>query len=78
MQLDALRTDALYINKEASKETMNIKQSLANKCAIYNKEASKEMLNVIRRLANKCAIYNKEAKKGDVEYKKQKQSCWVS
>ena len=42
---------------------LNIKQSLANKCAIYNKEASKEMLNVIRRLANKCAIYNKEAKK---------------
>ena len=42
---------------------LNIKQSLADRCAIYNKEASKEMLNVIRRLANKCAIYNKEAKK---------------
>ena len=41
----------------------NIKQSLANKCAIYNKEASKEMLNIKQTLANKCAIYNKEAKR---------------
>ena len=25
---------------------LNIKQSLANRCAIYNKEAKKEMLNI--------------------------------
>ncbi len=36
---------AIY-NKEASEETLNIKQGLANKYAIYNKETSKEMLNI--------------------------------
>lgn len=48
---------------------LNIKQSLANKCAIYNKEASKEMLNVKQRLANKCAIYNKETSKETMNIK---------
>ena len=48
---------------------LNIKQSLANKCAIYNKEASKEMLNVIRRLANKCAIIIRRQKKETLNIK---------
>ena len=47
----------------------NIKQSLANKCAIYNKEASKEMLNIKQTLANRCAIYNKEASKETLNIK---------
>lgn len=42
---------------------LNIKQSLADRCAIYNKEASKEMLNIKQSLANRSSIYNKEAKK---------------
>ena len=42
---------------------LNIKQSLANRCAIYNKEASKEMLNIKQSLANRSSIYNKEASK---------------
>ena len=42
---------------------LNIKQRLANICAIYNKEISKETLNIKQNLANKCAIYNKEANK---------------
>ncbi len=48
---------------------LNIKQGLANRCAIYNKEASKEMLNIKQRLANKCAIYNKEASKETLNIK---------
>ncbi len=42
---------------------LNIKQSLADRCAIYNKEASKEMLNIKQSLANRSSIYNKEASK---------------
>ncbi len=42
---------------------LNIKQSLANKCAIYNKETSKELLNIKQSLANRSSIYNKEANK---------------
>ena len=42
---------------------LNVKQRLANKCAIYNKEASKEMLNIKQTLVDKFAIYNKEASK---------------
>ena len=40
-----------------------MKQSLADKCAIYNKGASKEMLNIKQSLANRSSIYNKEANK---------------
>lgn len=48
---------------------LNIKQSLANRCAIYNKEISKEMLNIKQRLANICAIYNKEISKETLNIK---------
>ena len=48
---------------------LNIKQSLANRCAIYNKEANKEMLNIKQSLANRCAIYNKEAIKETLNIK---------
>ena len=48
---------------------LNLKQSPANKCAIYNKEASKEMLNIKQSLVNKCAIYNKEAKEETLNIK---------
>ena len=48
---------------------LNIKQSLANKCAIYNKEASKETLNIKQSLANRNSIYNKEASKETLNIK---------
>lgn len=38
--------NVLYINKETKKVALNIKQSLANRCAIYNKEVKEETLNI--------------------------------